>query len=352
MSEINILHISDLHISEHEMHEPIFPLRRESAGIFVKSIFKLKGYFVATYSRYNLRALTTFIRNNRNNLNGVIITGDISTTGLDFDLERTYQFVNGVEGLSPVLSRIEPNLQGINGKDELLLLPGNHDRYKIFKYLSALGKLLGYFPGNRLFDSVFHKYWDDDVMEMVIPKEDFTVGVFAADFNLKNFLHSRPVRPSNWHAQGKVYTDICDKLVSATNNFKEKYVDADKLIIWAVHFPPEAPDIKKHSELLEKTELISAAHKNGVSLILSGHLHDPSRRQVAPNTYVLTAGTATQHYAPEGNFCHLISITNNNDNYQIKRVCYKLSGKDTSLEKSPRAEFIEYFTDEEIIISK
>lgn len=338
MTKITLLHISDMHFSKYEKHLPIIPIKLETAGNIWNAL--KKGSFAASYSRQNLRALIRFIRENRKQTDAVVVTGDIATTGLDFDLEPARNFIAGDPDLDPDLKLVEPTLENFFGKEHLLILPGNHDRYQIFEFFgSMIGRRVGYFPGNNLFDTEFEDYWENYVRRMVLTRDNLAVGVFAADFNLQSFMHCRPFSPHNWYAQGKVYGKILDDLVEATKKFKDdpEFSEfSDKFIIWAVHFPP-VDGIAIHSSLLEKERLVEAALSNecGVSLILAGHIHSPQLFDLSPDLKVLTTGSTTQHYAPDGNFCHLISVENNAGNYHVERRCYKLEKDDAGLNFLP-----------------
>jgi 3',5'-cyclic AMP phosphodiesterase CpdA len=306
MSSIRLLQASDLHIAKY----PSLPqLQRRSPGNYLNTILKgiytiLKGTYAASHSPGMLRALVTLADSQKGSLDAIVLTGDIATTGLDHDLLEALHFVDGPPDARDFLSSGGgPTISGLGLN--VFLLPGNHDRYK------QLLKRAGYLPGGRNFHKVFAKYWGSDVARYAVVKGNLAVGVLAADFSLRRWSDSTFFQPINWYAQGKTYRDILSTLESETALFQQEYSDKDVCVIWAVHFPPVFKHTESHMRLIDDHLLIDSANKSGVHLIISGHTHNPFEFS-SPRTEfrVLGAGTATQDHSPEGNYCQVISIEN------------------------------------------
>lgn len=255
----------------------------------------------------------------KDSLDGVLITGDIATTGLDFDLEKALVFIEGIPDSSD--SRTSGGFPTISSMGlPVHLLPGNHDRYK----LRFSG--LGYAPGGRKFHQVFHAHWQDDVKQSSVVKSDLAVGIIAADFSLQKTRHAQWRNlVVNAYSQGKAYQDIVDKCVIETQKFQQEYDEKkDVFIIWAMHFPPIPEQKAPYMRLLHREAVISAANQNSVALILSGHTHDPFDFSSPRNNFrAFGTGSTTQDDSPEGNFCQQISIENSDDGYWLEIMYYR-----------------------------
>jgi 3',5'-cyclic AMP phosphodiesterase CpdA len=236
----------------------------------------------------------------------VIITGDIATTGLTFDLEFALRFVEGVPDINN--KRRSNNFPTISGIQlPIFLLPGNHDRYKLL-----LGRF-GYAPGGKNFHRLFHKHWGSDVKVNSLANDNFNVGIISADFSLRTARDSKLLlRPVNMYSQGKVYQDTLDDLVNATHSYINAHIEESEVaIIWALHFPPLAPNLPSYMELLDSANLISAANQTGVLFIISGHTHYPFELSSPRESFqMLGVGSATQFDSPVGNHCQVITVGN------------------------------------------
>jgi hypothetical protein len=156
----------------------------------------------------------------------------------------------------------------------------------------------------------------------------------AADFSLRTWRDAEllPNIVVNAYAQGKVYKDVLDELIAETDTFRMKYSDQkDVFIVWALHFPPASTHPEPHMKLIDSDLLISAANDCEVSLILSGHTHDPFHISSPRMAFrVLGTGSTTQYDSPEGNYCEIVSIENapggswvETEHYQFDRASSK-----------------------------
>lgn len=317
MSRVSLLHISDLHISKY----PALPvMSRRSPGNYYHAI--RKHTYAASHGSGQLNALVNLVHDVKDSLDGILITGDIATTGLDFDLSKALVFVEGVpDAHDERTSGGFPTLSGA-GKP-VYLLPGNHDRYKL-----RFGGL-GYAPGGKRFGKIFHSHWKRDVKRSAIIKTDLAVGIIASDFSLRKTVHAQwPNIFVNAYSQGKAYEDIVKLCIAETVAFENEHKEKkDVFIIWAVHFPPVPEQGKSYMRLIDRQRLVLAANNYGVSLILSGHTHDPFDFKSPRNRFhALGTGSTTQADSPEGNFCQLISIENSRNGYLVEIVNYGFDG--------------------------
>lgn len=314
MSIIKILHVSDLHISKYPF---LKQLNRRSPGNYYDAI--RHGTYAASHGTDKLRALVTLVYRLRRELHAVLITGDIATTGLDYDLLLALAFVEGTPDAHD--SRTSHGFPTISGAGiPIVLLPGNHDRYKLFL------KRLGYAAGGRLFHQLFHRHWSDDVRVFPIVNSDLAVGIVAADFSLRSWRDAEgPNYLVNQYSQGKVYPDILKKCVRETAAFRAQHREIPNVFtIWAVHFPAIPGQEDSYMKVQDRGDLIEAADRNGVSLLLSGHTHEPFEfRSPRYGFGAFGTGSSTQSDSPEGNYCQVISIDNSAGSYLFETVHYE-----------------------------
>jgi DNA repair exonuclease SbcCD nuclease subunit len=314
MSIIKILHVSDLHISKYPF---LKQFNRRSPGNFYDAV--RHGTYAASHGTDKLRALVNLVYRLREELRAVLITGDIATTGLDYDLLLALAFVEGTPDAHD--SRTSDSFPTISGAGiPVFLLPGNHDRYKSFL------KRLGYAAGGRLFHHLFHRHWDDDVRVCPIVNSDLAVGIVAADLSLRSWRDAEgPNYLVNQYSQGKVYPDILEKCVRETAAFREQHREIPNVfVIWAVHFPAIPGQEETYMKLQDRGDLIATADRNRVSLLLSGHTHDPFEFKSPRHAFrALGTGSATQSDSPEGNYCQVISIENSAGGYLVETIHYE-----------------------------
>jgi len=296
MATIRLLHISDPHICK------FLGIRQLAKDISIKKT--LANYtFAGKYSPKKLSAFLRFIRRRQSTLNGVILTGDIATTGRDIDLKKAFEIVK---------NRIEPI--GI----PLGLLPGNHDRWVPYRtgQNSALFSL-GYDPGGKDFHKVFSGFWGPgDVRTFDFFKDRFRVAVIAADLSLRRAKDAETLRLVNKHGQGMAYKDIVDELEAKTLASTSDE-DTPTVVIWAIHFPPYSPDIGNDMRLLLQGELVDRAQSLGVPLVLAGHSHVPRAYAIlTKNVRVFCAGSLTEHSQSRNNL-FIINVEHLGSNYSI-----------------------------------
>lgn len=286
MGRINLLHVSDLHIAKN----PKLPaLKETSYEDYIKRLWEHET--LASYDPGILRALTKFIGKRQNELHAVIVTGDISTSGLDHDLRLASKVI-----------------EKFNNHRQTFILPGNHDRYQnMFDGINLVFK-----PGGKRFHYHFGKYWNDDVREnQELTDGNLTVCVISADFSLRRIGDSKVYVPGGFYAQGYVYRDILDELKEATDNVSAKFGSTTQVaVIWALHFPPVAFGIAAHSELVGANELIKAAKDKEILALISGHSHYKIKES-KDELFFLGAGSATQ-VDGKGNHIQIITIDNDN----------------------------------------
>ena len=107
--------------------------------------FAAGGFNVFLTGR-NEKALAEVAYREGAQIEGVIVTGDLATTGHKSDLQAAYDFFRQRNGTNPYLtSNNEPTLNSPRNLD-LYLIPGNHDRFDWKRLLM---------PGGTDFDVTF-----------------------------------------------------------------------------------------------------------------------------------------------------------------------------------------------------
>lgn len=304
MATIRLLHISDLHICRFLNIRQISKRDRSALKAVIKHIT-----FAPASSPGRLTQFLRFLRQKRETLDGVIITGDIATTGRNFDLQKASNVIK---------NRLDPI--GV----DLCLLPGNHDRWTPYRkgHDSAIFSI-GYDPGGTDFHSIFSDYWGPgDVSTFPIQKGDFKVVTIAADLSLRSKRDAEVWRFINKHGQGKVYDDILVELEKATLHAIENS-KGTLAVVWAIHFPPFCEDIASDMSLLNEKLLLEKADELGVSVILAGHSHVARPYRPVPyETDVFCAGTLTEYNHPKNQF-FIISFEDMGGTYRVQLENYE-----------------------------
>lgn len=341
--QIHILHISDLHVAQTALRKEILSLRSLTEVDTYKRLLNHES--AASFNPVVVGAVSELAKRYSAILDGILITGDISTSGDKDDLKEAFDIVNGVAGSShSLLGALTSNRHvpfDFPDKVPVFLLPGNHDRYYTDKKL--------YQPGSMDFHNTFSKFWvkDQNVKLCTIDKGSIRVGLVLADFSLKDiddcqvdlgFLNhilgplglGQPTKRVAGLAQGYVDKDILKEMVEKTNEFVEcTNEDGNQpIIIWAIHFPPRFPVGKgkiekiksEFKKLVDENKLIDAAKKCDIRLIVAGHTHEPNFYRVE-SIDVNCAGSTTQFMGEVGeimdNFCHILRIDIDAEGFDI-----------------------------------
>ncbi|WP_449244004.1 metallophosphoesterase family protein [Desulfobacca acetoxidans] len=244
------MHLSDLHL----------------AGKY-RTLYELYGKLNIPLSVYNpdaLSAVSEIIYNWREEIDGILISGDIATTGSYHDLEHARELL--FRSTHGWLSNKKTSTPAPNGLIKpIILVPGNHDRY---------ASLAG-FPGKKFY-TLFSSYWAagiGGVQTFFLPDAGLPIlSIVSVDFSLENIRDSSC--RFGHYGQGKVYVDRLQNLVKETERITRSYHDCG--VVWMVHF---APEFERHHQLdprmvlIDSNDLIEAAEEVGVKYIFCGHTH-------------------------------------------------------------------------------
>ena len=308
MTRVSILHASDLHIAEAEyLISPADELTPGNLRYAVRKWAWASSWDSAVFKAF---ADLTLELAEDGEIDGVILTGDIATTGAIGDLGRAHDVLYGPwDGVEKSMGRNRLPTLGALGESgvPLLILPGNHDGYA--KRIRR--KRPWYSVGDDTFDSAFGVEWTGPVMKYApIVGEDVVVQVIGVDCRLRSRKDKEGHAMFSAMGQGRVYDDTLRLLEEITSDVRREHTGWRKLVlVWAVHFPPCYPGGGIKLKLVDGEKLVAAAHRLGVAAVLSGHTHEQVKyNHPDMGCDVYCCGTTAQHWAPEGNYCQLISF--------------------------------------------
>jgi hypothetical protein len=195
-------------------------------------------------------------------VDGIIVSGDIATTGMGVDLGVARAFVDEPSAGGFTTEANLPTLQA--ARRPIHLIPGNHDRYANNYAVT----------NSRSFDFAFENYlrnYDGYVGNWVRKKRDTFIGFVFADFTLR----TRSDATSRVHAfgQGRVYEDVLDELKQRTFRLKADYPGI--VLTWLVHFAPF--ECGAFLEFLDWDKIVAAASAAGVVATMCGHTHQQKK---------------------------------------------------------------------------
>jgi hypothetical protein len=347
--QIHILHISDLHLAQTALRKEILSVRKLTEIDTYKRLINHES--AASFNPVVVGAVSELAQKYSAILDGILITGDISTSGDKDDLKEAFDIVDGIPGSNhPLLGALTSNRHfpfDFPNDVPVFLLPGNHDRYYTDKKL--------YRPGSTDFHETFSKFWmkNQNVKLCPIEKGSIRVGLVLADFSLNSidecqvdfgFLNNildrlgwdKPTKRIAGLAQGYVDEDILKEMVETANEFVESTKEEGKqpIVIWAIHFPPRFPVGKGRVEkiksefkkLVNENDLIEAAKNCDIRLIVAGHTHQPNFYRV-DQIDVNCAGSTTQFMGEVGeimdNYCHILRIDTDAKGFDISVFDFK-----------------------------
>ena len=256
----------------------------------------------------------------RDQIDLLVITGDIATTGLTEDLKIGHAYSTNQP--KEAYFDVDGNATVWSGRFPILLMPGNHDRYK-----NNDGE-----PNCRTFDLLFTGHWgpkDPNIATIILKRpQSVTLAIIAADFTLRTDADASPPRRWMRYGQGYAYDDVVERLILKTSELRDRFSDIG--IIWAIHFPPtkECSGFCGYLELRYHNRVIGAAYKSKISIILAGHIHDRKLIRLG-GLDIVCAGSACVFEEKQGNWLHLMEIEIKNGAAQlIQKTDYQWSDAD------------------------
>jgi len=252
-----------------------------------------------------MRAFAVFAHSIEKEIDALIVTGDLATTGSRADLNAAHAYLTDTAvGGTPFTSAGNPTLSAYALRKRLDILPGNHDRYRSSAVL--------YRPGGSVFDQVFPSpYWfsgQSTKNGIAIRRGSIVLHVVKADFTLRTRDSGKAFYYlPGWLGQGRVRHSVLNSLVDRTQRVCKHIRNQgyEPFTIWAIHFDPYSTD--STLSLLNSDRLANAAKKAQVTTVLCGHTHESKIKPLSDMTTVYACGTTCQSNS-EQNDCQVLEI--------------------------------------------
>lgn len=264
-----LAHASDLHLAQRPGHRGVSDLSskwRKLALVLQAAAGRDARDIMSTYSTKQLRALLRSLRGlsrfSRGEYDGIIITGDLATTGLAADMRSARNVLDGSG-----IGGLDLRMVGALPPERTVLLPGNHDRYagRWLSPHSAQFEMGAHFGSNWCTHSPIHSDSRSQLNSVVLPEKN---GVHLAVVTADLALISTPLNLLNAWGCGLAHASVLSEMVAQT----QAHTSAGIAVIWAMHFPP-VPGVPWHLALTKDSAVGDAARSAGVEVILAGHTH-------------------------------------------------------------------------------
>lgn len=255
---------------------------------------------------------------------GIIVSGDLATTGRGNDLQVAKIFVAQPPAYGPYVRYNEPTISACARPERIHLVPGNHDRY-----VDDFGT-----PGSPHFvlmfqDPYMQEYHQGEAVGFwKRTKLGISIGFVYADFSLRRATDV-PDSVRGCYGMGKVHENTFLRLKNKTRELSGEV----SAIIWVIHFAPY--DYDPTLELVGFKRITDAARELGVLCTLCGHTHD-QQHFVIDGHNVFCAGSAGCVDRKDRSSVHLIEVTIDEAEARVKRRNFRWSWRqDSFVEQDP-----------------
>lgn len=204
-------------------------------------------------------------------VDGLIITGDLATTGIATDVRAAHRFIAAPPTSGFYSAPRSPTLAFLDS-DIIQVIPGNHDKFD-----DDLGT-----PNGRNFELRFNSYmpnFSSGVGHWIDEKEKQRLGFVLADFTLLTRFDATD-KLIGAFGQGRVYQDVLDELTNRSLLLRRE--NRDIALVWVIHFAPY--DCGHNIQLLDFNRFIDAALRLKIVATLCGHTHRSFKTVVDTHT--------------------------------------------------------------------
>ncbi|MER9842381.1 metallophosphoesterase [Mesorhizobium australicum] len=326
MSVYRFLLISDLHLCVEYRRRNFLSLsrKRPSSAIDVARSAYRNGFMSlfhpSSYVPSRLRGLSEFVYSHENDIDGVLICGDLSTSGTATDLTFSFQYLDS--SATRLWRSGNRDVFPFARKNEILVVPGNHDHYdsnspspNSQNFRLQFGKYLKKFQGGRVgFDVV-----GDRLGYIAFVMADFS---FQRSTDAKGKAHL--------YGGGAVDDATLNELRITTSHVRKSLPTEVPLhICWVIHFAPYDTRVAS-LQLTNYEEVISAAKQLAVDTIFCGHTHEMTFKKDG-NVSIFCAASATAvdctnmvHLAEFDRASGKLKIWNHS--WDVENVCFSEMG--------------------------
>lgn len=278
MTVFRYLHLTDLHFCQEPFRKnaPFLAKRPwreiiDTVGEQTKELGFSSFFLPTSYDPEIAKGVAQFCSEWSDAADGIIITGDLSTTGIPSDVGVAEQFIKEPAASGILSANRFPTIASLGLP--IHIFAGNHDRY-----INVRGR-----PFSNLFDFAFEEYMDKAtsvVGSWVSTKQGEQLGFVHGDFTLRTTMEASFPTTKNAFGQGRVYDDVLADMRDASFAIRKNYPEAP--IIWMVHFAPY--ECGTSLRLIDHQRLLDAAQAIGVSAIICGHTHHAMSKTVMSQT--------------------------------------------------------------------
>lgn len=260
----------------------------------------------ASYDDVPLLAAANFLEEFSNELDRLVVLGDLATTGMDQDLEVAAQVFLDGRTKQHLNAALEPRLGGLG--IPMHIVPGNHDRYQDDKAT----------PGGDAFDRYFGSVYKPSkgVCSDTVRNDDLAIGVISADFC---FSAGRELAYLRRLGRGAVDDIVLAELDYQTRQWQRD--NPDMPVVWALHFSP-ADGVSTSLVLEEREKVTNLAKKLRVNHIFCGHTH-LRKRQVGTHPHIYCAGSVSAIDSSDKHFLHICTLSQS-DTKQLQLEVFDL----------------------------
>jgi 3',5'-cyclic AMP phosphodiesterase CpdA len=225
-------------------------------------------------------------------IDAIIISGDLSDSGLNSSLRLALAYVQPVENISNYRGVLDAPLW--RSGHTIHILPGNHDRFQKEQLSGAYSPRR---PGGIGFESIFSSsdFWGDDDQRIGAVQVRYVPDPGGVAFVFADFCLRLDYEGDYWPSlgRGRVYSDVRERLELKTLEMQNRNIP----VVWVIHFDPCQPE-ESDLALEEVSRLLQAAKKRNVKHVLCGHSHGMGWKRISIGDeedalLVIRAGTAT-----------------------------------------------------------
>lgn len=300
MAEFRFVHFSDIHFAR-------LPKRIDAQEFDLDELRRIMGQQINAviqllsdhHSPDKLTLLSNFLFANASSFHAMVITGDLADSGLPADLAGARALVYEGGGGEPIkLGSLTRGWVDEHGVKPIVLLPGNHDRFR-----GARRK-----PGGTDFDSAFGGLWDPLLDHPRISKPYYLndrngdgTGLVFVSVDLCLQAADEDAGLLGHLGQGRMLPEIAAYLPAVLEGIATKGATEGRryCVVLCLHFDPSCTNpflqIVQCSELDQL--IASAGKKRQLSLILCGHTHS-GKRELIGNVPLLVSGATVLQTSP------------------------------------------------------